>query len=107
MIAAELESTVKNAANIDFNTFSIPGLGLEPAVIGTIISLNVDQISSPVKGNNGVYVVKITSINQDVEEDIANEQIRLAQVMYSRATSQSFEAHRSSVEIVDKRSKFY
>ncbi|MCK5729951.1 MAG: SurA N-terminal domain-containing protein [Draconibacterium sp.] len=107
VIAAELESTVKNAANIDFNTFSIPGLGLEPAVIGTIISLNVDQISSPVKGNNGVYVVKITSINQDVEEDIANEQIRLAQVMYSRATSQSFEAHRSSVEIVDKRSKFY
>ena len=106
-IATELNSTVKNAANIDFNTYSIPGLGLEPAVIGTIASLDVDQISKPISGMNGVYIVKVTSVNEGVAEDIASEQVRLAQSFSSRASVQAFEAHRKSVEIVDKRSKFY
>jgi peptidyl-prolyl cis-trans isomerase D len=106
-IATELESTVKNAANIDFNTYSIPGLGLEPAVVGTVASLDVDQISKPISGMNGVYIVKVTSVNEGVAEDIANEQVRLAQSFNSRASLQAFEAHRNSVEIVDKRSKFY
>ena len=106
-IATELGSTVKNAANIDFNTYSIPGLGLEPVVIGTITSLDVDQISKPVAGNNGVYIVKVTSVNQGTEGDVVNEQVRLAQSLSFRANSQAFEAHRSSVEIVDKRTNFY
>jgi len=107
LVAAELKSTVKNAANINFYSYSIPGLGLEPAVIGTVVSLNVDQISKPVKGMNGVYIVKVTSINEGTQGDVANEQLRLAQSYNSRANAQAFEAHRNSVEIVDKRSKFY
>jgi len=106
-IATELESTVKNVTSIDFNTYSIPGLGLEPAVIGTVASLDVDQISKPISGMNGVYIVKVTSVNEGVAEDVANEQERLAQSFNSRASLQAFEAHRNSVEIVDKRSKFY
>ncbi|NQU54459.1 MAG: SurA N-terminal domain-containing protein [Bacteroidetes bacterium] len=106
-IATELGSTVKNAAGIDFNAFSIPGLGLEPAVVGTVTNLDVDKISEAVAGNNGVYIVKVTSIDEGTQEDVANEQVRLAQSLSFRANSQAFEAHRSSVEIVDKRAKFY
>lgn len=106
-IADELGSTVQNTANIDFNAFSIPGLGLEPAVIGTVTSLEVDKISNAIAGNNGVFIVKVTSVNQGVEEDVAAEQMRLAQSMSYRATSQAFQAHQNSVEIVDKRAKFY
>jgi peptidyl-prolyl cis-trans isomerase D len=106
-IATELGSTVKNAANIDFNSFSIPGLGLEPAVVGTVATLEVDKISEPIAGNNGVYITKVTSVDQGVEADVASEQINLGQAQGFRASSQAFEAHRNSVEIVDKRSKFY
>jgi peptidyl-prolyl cis-trans isomerase D len=107
-IASELESTVQNVASIDFNAFSIPGLGLEPAVIGTVTTLDVDQISKAIAGNNAVFVVKVTSVDESNEEgDIAAEQTRLAQTLSNRANSQAFEAHRNSVEIVDKRSKFY
>ncbi len=106
-VAAELGSTVKNATNIDFSTYSIPGLGLEPAVIGTAVALAVDQVSKPVAGNNGVYILKVTSENKGAEGDVAKEQSTLAQSMGFRATSQAFEAHRNAVEIVDKRSKFY
>ena len=108
VIATELESTVQNATNIDFNTFSIPGLGLEPAVIGTVATLEVDKISNAIAGNNAVFIVKVTAINENSEMgDVAAEQVRLAQTLSMRANTQAFEAHRSSVEIVDKRSKFY
>ncbi len=106
-IAAELNTTVKNAANVDFNAFSIPGVGLEPAVVGTVATLDVDKISTPVAGNNGVYIVKVTSVNQAGDENISAEQLRLAQNMTFRANSQAYEAQREAVEIVDKRAKFY
>lgn len=106
-IATELDVNVKNATNINFNLFSIPGLGLEPAVIGTVATLEVDKIAKPVAGNNGVYIVKVTSADEQVQEDVTAEQTRLAQSLGFRANSQSFEAHRNSVEIIDKRAKFY
>jgi len=107
-IATELESTVQNVTNIDFSAFSIPGLGLEPAVVGTVTTLEVDQISKAVAGNNAVFIVKVTSIDEGSEiGDVTTEQVNLAQSLFMRANSQTFEAHRNSVEIVDKRSKFY
>ena len=81
---------------------------MEPAVIGTVTSLEVDQISQPIAGTNAVFIVKPTSITNDAAgQDIAIEQVRLAQNLNFRAASQAFEAHRNSVEIVDRRSKFY
>jgi len=106
-IASELEATVQSASNINFTSYSIPGVGLEPAVIGTVTTLEVDKISKAIPGNNGVYIIKVTSIDEGTEEDIALEQTRLAQSLNIRANSQTFEAHRNAAEIVDKRSKFY
>lgn len=106
-VAAALDTEVKSANSINFNSFSIPGVGLEPAVIGTVTSLNVDQISAPIAGNNGVFVVMVTSETQNPVGDIAAEQNRLAQTLNYRAAQQAFQVHREAVEIVDKRSKFY
>ena len=106
-VATALETEVKSANNINFNSFSIPGIGLEPRVIGTVSSLPVDKISTPVAGNNGVFVVKVTAVNEGAGTDVAAEQKRLAQTNYYRAVSQTFEAQRNAVEIEDNRSKFY
>jgi len=106
-VASQLNTEVKNAANINFNSFSIPGLGLEPAVVGTVASLEVDKISKPIAGNNGVYIVKVTSVNKGAEQGVDAEQARLAQSMGYRALSQATEAQRKKAEIVDKRAKFY
>ncbi len=106
-VATELSTKVKSASGIDFNSYSIPGLGVEPAVVGTVVSLDVDKISKPVTGFNGVYIVKVTSENTGTVEDVATEQNRLEQSLGFRANSQAFEAHKNAVEIVDKRSKFY
>ncbi len=106
-IASQLNTDVKNAANINFNSFSIPGLGMEPAVVGTVTALDVDKISKPIAGNNGVYIVKVTSVNQGAEQSVDAEQTRLAQSLGYRASSQAFEAQRKKADITDNRSKFY
>lgn len=106
-IAAALNTDVKNATNISFNSFSIPGLGLEPAVVGTVASIETDKISAPVAGNNGVYIVKVTSVNQMGDTDAVAEKQRLAMNMTSRAAAQAYEAQKDVASVVDKRSKFY
>jgi peptidyl-prolyl cis-trans isomerase D len=106
-VASQLNTSVRNATNINFNSFSIPGLGAEPAVVGTVASLDINTISKPVSGNNGVYIVQVTSVNQNPAQGVESEQARLTQSMSYRASSQAVEAQRKKAEIVDKRSKFY
>jgi peptidyl-prolyl cis-trans isomerase D len=107
-IASELGTTVKNASNINFSSIQVPGAGMEPALAGTACALEADQLSAPVAGNNGVYLVKVTSVNQSSEEaDLESEQMRLADELTFRASSMAYAAHRNSVEITDRRTNFY
>jgi len=106
-VASQLNSSVNNASNITFNSFSIPGLGAEPAVVGTVSSLDVNKISKPIAGNNGIYIVKVTSVRENPSQGVDAERERLAQSMGFRASSQVLEAQRKKADIVDKRSKFY
>ncbi|WP_346861798.1 hypothetical protein [uncultured Draconibacterium sp.] len=106
-VATALNTDVQTANNITFNSFSIPGIGLEPSVIGTVSNLGVDKISAPIAGNNGVFVVMVTSENEAPGVNVASEKMRLAQTNSYRVASQVFTTHRNSVEIDDQRSKFY
>lgn len=106
-LASALGTDIKNVNSINFNSFSIPGVGLEPAVIGTVSSLAVDKMSQPIEGNNGVFVVMVTSVNENPAGNLVAEQNRLGQTLNYRASSEAFITHRDAVEIVDKRSKFY
>lgn len=106
-IASELGATVESASNINFNAVQIPGIGMEPAVIGTASTLEPDQISKPVAGNNGVYIVQVTSVNEGTNQDVEAERMQLVQNLSFRAQSQAYNAHREATEVEDQRSKFY
>jgi len=106
-VASALGTEVKNATGVNFNSYSVPGMGLEPKVIGTVASIDVDKISAPIAGNSGVYIVMVTSENEGAGVNVAAEQARLAQTNSYRVANQAFTTHRSSVEIEDKRAKFY
>ncbi|HYQ58085.1 MAG TPA: SurA N-terminal domain-containing protein [Draconibacterium sp.] len=106
-VATALDAEVQSASDINFITYSVPGIGLEPAVVGTATTLETGKISEPIAGNNGVFVVEVTSINEGAGADVATEKMRLAQTNAYRVSSELFEAYRNSVEIEDKRAKFY
>jgi len=106
--AASINSTeVKEASGINFTSYSIPNLGFEPAVIGAVCYLPEGKISSPVKGNNGVFIAKVTGVNTGTDNDLKGERNRLAQALGYRAGTQIFEALKKNAQIEDRRSKFY
>jgi peptidyl-prolyl cis-trans isomerase D len=106
-VASKLSTEVKEASGVNFTSFSIPTLGFEPAVIGAVCSLPEGKISSPIEGNNGVYLVKVTSFTTGTDTNVKGEKIRLTQSIESQISSQLFESLKKLAEIDDKRSKFY
>jgi peptidyl-prolyl cis-trans isomerase D len=106
-IASKLSTNVKEASGLNFETYSIPAAGFEPAVVGTVSNLPENKISSPIEGNNGVYLAKVTSITKNADTDMKGEKTRLAQALGYRAGSQVFESLKKLAEVEDKRSKFY
>jgi peptidyl-prolyl cis-trans isomerase D len=106
-IAQELNKEVQNATNISFNSYSVSGIGMEPAVIGFASTLDVDNVSNPIVGINGVYIVKVTSVNEQANQNLTAEKLRLGQELNMRALSEAYTVHREVADITDKRSKFY
>jgi len=106
-VAGTLGTQVQTANNVNFNSFSIPGLGVEPALIGTVANLDVNRISKPVEGNNGVYVALVTTANMGADQNVSAEKQQLSQNLFYRVSSQVTEAQRKKAEITDKRAKFY
>lgn len=105
--ASRLSTEVKEASAVNFTTTSIPSIGFEPAVVGAVCSLPEGKVSSPIEGNNGVYITKVTSVSTGTDSDAKSEKVRLAQALGYRGGSQVFEALKKNTEIEDKRSKFY
>ena len=106
-LASSLNVTVGEAQNITFESSSIPSVGYEPAIAGAATALDANQVSKPIVGTNGVYVVKVNSLHPGADQDLASGKQRLAAGINYRANTLAFEALRENAKIIDKRAKFY
>jgi len=107
-LARNLGVNIETATGISFNSFSVPGTGIEPQVIATAVNSDQGILTSPIIGNNGVYVITVTNITNPEETDgltaILNQ---LKNTYNSRVGYEAFEALKENAGIVDKRYKFY
>ncbi len=109
-IAQKLSSKIAKATNVSFSAYQIASIGYEPVLISNAINLEKDKISKLIKGNSGVYVIKVTSITSPISSDKINytiEKARLKQSLQARANYQIFEALKESANIKDNRAKFF
>ena len=106
-VASKVSAQVQEAAGVNFTSFSIPAVGFEPALTGTVCSLSEGTISAPIEGNNGVYLAKVTSFTTNTNTDVKSEKVMMAQSLGYRAGSLVFESLRKVVDVEDKRAKFY
>jgi len=108
-VAQKENTKVKNASNISFQSFQIPGAGIEPNVIGLTSTLEKAKISAPIQGNQGVYVVVVTNknTNKSTDEIVNSLQSRMQQSYAYRSGRQAYEALKENANIVDNRYKFY
>ena len=63
-IAAAVKSNVQNAESVNFANPMMPNVANEPMLLGMIWGLKPNVISSPVIGEQAVYVVQVKSVTQ-------------------------------------------
>ena len=106
-VAARLGTALDTVRNVSFASYSIPTIGIEPAVSGVAGTLPQGRISAPVAGSAGVYVLQVVAENPDDTEDRGISQTRLERAMASRADSETLDALEEHADIRDLRLKFY
>ncbi|MCD6346687.1 MAG: SurA N-terminal domain-containing protein [Bacteroidales bacterium] len=107
-LATKFNVDVRTADDITFGAFSIPGIGVEPVISANLDLLKLNELSKPLQGNNGVYVMKITHRIEPVTQlNYAEAVTRLSQAYNSRAGYQAFQALEKTAKVVDRRNKFY
>ncbi len=106
-LAQKMHLNVEDATNINFRSYTVPGVGSEPALIAASTVAKEGVLSGPVKGINGVYVLEVNNVTTSKDEDVKAIQKRLETTFQMRGAYEAYEALRKAANIVDKRYKFY
>ena len=106
--AAELfEAEIQTAENITLASTRLGAAGVEPAVIGAALALENGATSAPIKGNVGVYMVRIgekqvAEGTLNAEQEISNMNMRTAYTIPYQAVALIEE----NAEVIDNRARF-
>ena len=106
-IAASGKTTVRNASSINLGTPIITGVGNEPAVVGAMSTIKLEEVSDMIEGVKGVFFVKVTK--RDAPVDIENyESFRksIATGLKGR-TYQLYQVLEETADINDNRARFF
>ena len=108
LISQDFEIELERASAVTQNDPILVGAGNEPYIIGSSFSLDVDETSKILKGNNGIYLVKL--ISKELAEDISIGSAisnSLSDREIERISTLIPEVLESEAEIVDNRSLYY
>jgi peptidyl-prolyl cis-trans isomerase D len=108
-LAVKFKTQVKEASGVNFSASSINGIGFEPKLIGVATNLEVNKLSDPIEGSNGVYVLKVTSVTDEPanKDMLSMSKNRLGSSYQMRANYESMQALQDLSKIKDHRSKFF
>ncbi len=108
-VAQKVGAEVKEANEISFTSFQIPGAGIEPKVIAAASVIEQGKISAPIEGNQGVYVILVNNRTAEevTPEMIAQTKAGLQQANMYRSNYQALQTILKNGNVVDERYKFY
>jgi peptidyl-prolyl cis-trans isomerase D len=107
VIARSMGLTVQEATQINFRSYTVAGAGSEPTLIAAATVAKQGEVTGPVKGSNGVYLLVANNITTAQGEDIKLLKARLSSTFQMRGNYEAYEALKKEANIVDKRYKFY
>ena len=106
--AAELfDAEIQSAEDISLASYRLGAAGVEPAVIGAALALESNTTSAPVKGNMGVYMVRIGE--KTVAEGELNAEQEIQQLNMRTSYSAPYQAIaliEENAEVEDNRARF-
>jgi len=107
-LATEMNVSVQTATDMLYNAFNIPGGTSEYEVVGQIFALQNGQTSVPLKGDQAMYVVSMTTkTDAPADGDISGDRSSLLSRVQSRAENGVFNALKEASGVVDHRYMFY
>lgn len=107
-VAQKVGKTPKAEENIVFANPVLPGVAQENKVVGAVFGLQPKQLSKPIEGTQGVYVVQVTDfVNPPALDKVDQQKQQVRQQLRQRASNQSFQALLDKADIKDNRVRFY
>ena len=107
-IAQSQNASVQTASAVNLKNPTLAGAGNEPEVVGAAFGLEPGQVSKPIAGEKGVYVVELVALNKapgmESYKSFATQQ---TQQRRQGVENRVFEALKENAKIEDNRAKFY
>ena len=106
--AEAMSSSVQSVKYVNFATSRISGIGMEPIITANAPLAEVGKISKPMKGNNAVYVLKVTDKHENNGEfNLESQKQMLEGSNNYRFMYQAIQILREKSKIEDNRIRFY
>lgn len=106
-VASKMGTQVETSEKLNFAAFNVGTLGREDALIGTAAALKSGVISKPVIGENGVFVVAVTKVDEGTPTtDYKAIKLQTEQMLGGRADYEVFNALREKAGVEDHRARF-
>jgi peptidyl-prolyl cis-trans isomerase D len=96
-----------NALDLTLGNPALPGAGFEPKVVGTAFASKAGQISKPIEGNSGVYVVVTKTVTKAPAIKDFKEQVTQLSAQAKGNAGRIMSALRTEADIEDNRADFY
>lgn len=106
-IATKMGLMPEKADNLTFGSYNVAAIGREDALIGAATSMKANTTSKAIKGDNGVFIVCVNSVNElPLPKDFKAKQKEVEQSSASRVDYELYEALKDKANIEDHRGKF-
>jgi peptidyl-prolyl cis-trans isomerase D len=109
-VASATGQPVSKSDSLQFASPYIPNVGLEPKVVGYSFDKQLigKPVSSPVGGNDGVFVIKVDNVSAKANYNVDVESARasLLQSQESQIQRAGTDALKKKAKIEDDRAKF-
>lgn len=106
-LSNDLDAVIKTVEGVSFFSSQVPGLGQEPAFVGAACALGKGELSSPIKGRNSVYLLRVDNVISSPEGVTDAVQQQLLASLQSRTSFEVFNELKKLANIKDNRATFY
>ncbi len=107
-VSQKMSAPMTDADNASFSNTYLPTVGNEPRVIGTAFALKQGELSKPIKGENGVFVIAVKSFTEPASvNNYESNRKQMLDLRKGRSEYEVFDALKEKANIEDNRGKFY
>ncbi len=106
-IAKNSNTTIRRASMVTLTSPLLSGVGNEPAIVGAMSTLKINEISGRIAGNKGVFVLKVTKREMPIELENYDPFRNTIALKLKGKSFQLFKVLEETADIKDNRGRFF